>query len=250
MIHYVYKITNKINGKFYIGKKSSKNIDDNYYGSGVVIRQAIKKYGIDNFQKEILKTFNTSEEAFLYESTLVTTDLINDKNCYNQVTGGELTGGVVFSEEAKRKRSSHHIGVKRSSQTRELQSKKKKEFIEKFGTESFGKGSFYVYNESTKEMKRVIDGIIPEGFVKGGCPKKMVKTMFISNLETLEVRKIPKDDIIPEGWIKGNLNNKNKISIYNIETKQVKKIKKTDVIPEGWELGGGGVYSNNKERKW
>jgi hypothetical protein len=58
----IYKITNLINGKVYIGKHETKNINDNYFGSGKLIRRAIKKYGISNFKKEILFQFSSREE--------------------------------------------------------------------------------------------------------------------------------------------------------------------------------------------
>jgi group I intron endonuclease len=48
----IYKITNNINGKVYVGKQSTNR--KNYYGSGKLIKQAIKKYGIENFTKEII----------------------------------------------------------------------------------------------------------------------------------------------------------------------------------------------------
>ena len=55
MNHYVYEITNLINGMKYIGKRSCKcNIeDDRYMGSSFIVKNAIKKYGIENFKKEI-----------------------------------------------------------------------------------------------------------------------------------------------------------------------------------------------------
>lgn len=49
----IYKITNKINGKIYIGKSTTNN--ENYYGSGISINRAIKKYGKENFTKKILE---------------------------------------------------------------------------------------------------------------------------------------------------------------------------------------------------
>jgi group I intron endonuclease len=56
---YIYKTTNLINGKMYIGS-SKKNPKDNwsYYGSGRNIVNAIKKYGKENFTKEILVESN------------------------------------------------------------------------------------------------------------------------------------------------------------------------------------------------
>jgi len=61
--HIIYKIINTVNNKIYIGKHSTGNIGDGYLGSGIIILRAIKKYGIDKFEKEILFKFNTEEEA-------------------------------------------------------------------------------------------------------------------------------------------------------------------------------------------
>lgn len=89
--HYFYKITNLINGHFYYGVHNTNNLKDGYMGSGNRLQYAYKKYGIENFNKEILKYFDTSKEAFEYESEIVTEDLVKDNNCYNQKTGGDYS---------------------------------------------------------------------------------------------------------------------------------------------------------------
>lgn len=86
--HYFYKITNTINGHFYYGVHSTDDINDGYMGSGKRLHYAYKKYGIENFVKEILKYFNTAAEAYKYEAEVVTEDLININECYNICTGG------------------------------------------------------------------------------------------------------------------------------------------------------------------
>lgn len=48
---YVYKITNNVNGKIYIGQKKSEKLLENYWGSGKLIVEAIKKYGKIIFQR-------------------------------------------------------------------------------------------------------------------------------------------------------------------------------------------------------
>lgn len=57
---YIYKTTNLINGKVYIGKcKSSEEKSSEYLGSGIYLKKAIKKYGIENFKKEIVESCNS-----------------------------------------------------------------------------------------------------------------------------------------------------------------------------------------------
>ena len=88
-IHYFYKITNLINNHFYYGIHSTNNINDGYMGSGSRLHRAYKKYGIENFQKKILKYFDTREELAQYEAKIVNEELIADPNCYNIQGGGE-----------------------------------------------------------------------------------------------------------------------------------------------------------------
>lgn len=95
----VYKVKNKINGKIYIGVHKTENIDDNYKGSGTIIRHAHKKYGKQNFSKEIIDTFPTKEEAYSLEKALVNKDFISLNTNYNIKIGGE--GGWDFVNSNK-----------------------------------------------------------------------------------------------------------------------------------------------------
>lgn len=89
MKYYFYKTTNTENGKYYFGIHSSECPGkDNYCGSGTALKKAIEKYGRDKFTVEILKEFDSIEEAYDYERTHVTVEQVLDKNCYNIQPGG------------------------------------------------------------------------------------------------------------------------------------------------------------------
>lgn len=95
--HYFYKITNTINNHFYYGIHSTNDLNDGYMGSGSRLKIAIKKYGIENFSKEIIKFFNNREELAKYEAEIVTESLVHDPNCYNMIVGGDcfITSGTT-----------------------------------------------------------------------------------------------------------------------------------------------------------
>lgn len=88
----IYKTTNLINGKFYIGQDS--NNDNSYLGSGLLIGKAIKKYGKQNFSKEILEYCETKEQ--LNEREKFWIDALSATTLgYNISFGG--TGGDLFN---------------------------------------------------------------------------------------------------------------------------------------------------------
>jgi hypothetical protein len=105
MFYTIYKITNTINGKFYIGKHKTKDLDDGYMGSGKILKHAISKYGLDNFHKEILHICKDEAHMDLLESILVVPDAETN---YNLCEGGK--GGWSFinaQPEIRQKRREH-----------------------------------------------------------------------------------------------------------------------------------------------
>lgn len=91
MFFTVYKITNTTNGKFYIGMHKTDNLDDGYMGSGIRIKNAIKKYGIECFQKEILFVFDNENDMKNKEKELV---VVDEHTTYNLCDGGK--GGFSY----------------------------------------------------------------------------------------------------------------------------------------------------------
>lgn len=120
---YVYQVTNLLNNKKYIGS-SNKEPKDNwsYYGSGKLIKQAIEKYGKENFKKEILE--ETKKDARLVEKKYL--DKINAKNnpkYYNMTN--DAVGSSFHSREGRKSKSKKLTGRKLSKKVREKISKNK-----------------------------------------------------------------------------------------------------------------------------
>lgn len=92
MNHYVYETTNLINGKKYIGKRSCKCAieEDKYMGSGILISKSIKKYGKENFRKDILEICNSEDMAFEREKYWIKHyNAVESREFYNIKDGGE-----------------------------------------------------------------------------------------------------------------------------------------------------------------
>lgn len=149
---YVYKITNNINGKIYIGlhKHNEDRIDENYWGSGLLISYAIAKEGKENFSREILEWCDNRES--LIDREIYWIDKLDARNPevgYNIASGGyggdlgeivrkriseaqmgpkHWNYGKHRSEETKKKISESCKGIKRTEECRKRMSELKKQY--------------------------------------------------------------------------------------------------------------------------
>ena len=89
MNYIIYKITNRLNGKYYIGRHATKNVHDSYMGSGIGIKNAINKYGIENFTKEIIAEADSADALWDLEKEIVNEDVVKDPMSYNNAYGGK-----------------------------------------------------------------------------------------------------------------------------------------------------------------
>lgn len=155
----VYKVTNNLNGKYYIGIQNTN--DDNYLGSGVAIVRAVKKYGRDNFTKEVLHTCNTKEETAKLEAEIVTESLVNDPMCYNMKLGGfggsmKGTKRPTRSKEYINKQSSSKLGANNPRHSGMIQTPW---------------GDYESYNLAAKACPESITG----GYILAACTKNNTK---------------------------------------------------------------------------
>lgn len=101
--HYMYKITNIINNKFYIGIHATDDLGDGYFGSGYYLKLAIKKYGKINFIKEIMEYFTSYDKLNKREREIVNIDFVKRRDTYNNEIGG--AGGKYWTDELRKKMS-------------------------------------------------------------------------------------------------------------------------------------------------
>lgn len=94
----VYQTTNLINGRTYVGVHRTHDPNDDYLGSGKALLTAVKKYGKENFRKEVLAICETEQEMFELERELVSEDVTQDRSNYNLAPGGR-EGKVISYEQ-------------------------------------------------------------------------------------------------------------------------------------------------------
>lgn len=218
----IYKITNLVNGKIYIGKDTTN--DSNYFGSGKLIKLSIQKYGKENFTKEILEEcydYNTLSirEKFWIEH-YNSSDLTKGYNISPGGNGGDTMSNNpnldtikrkisekmkvrVFSEKHKENLSKNHhstkikkgktyeelYGVEFAEQYKEKLKKARK----KYKTEKERLGGKY---EQTINKLRI-------KFSGDNNPMKKNKFLWYYNEVTKEQRRFVTGSEIPEGFIRG-----------------------------------------------
>ena len=89
MKHILYKTSNILNGRFYIGIHSTKNPNDGYLGSGKRLKYEINKYGRESFRVEVMEILPTRKALEEREAQIVTPQLLSDPLCLNLKNGGE-----------------------------------------------------------------------------------------------------------------------------------------------------------------
>lgn len=210
MYYLIYKITNIINEKIYIGKHQTQDINDDYMGSGKLLKRAILKYGIQNFKKEILFLLNNEQEMNEKEKELVNTEFLSSENTYNLCPGGHggfgyinknglnLYGANVRNLEIHRKRGREILANKilydknyRQKYTENV-SKSLKEYYKTHEGTFKGK-------KHTEETKKIISEK-RKGTGKG-IENSQAGSFWVTN--GIENKKIKKDGIIPDGFFKG-----------------------------------------------
>lgn len=212
MYYIIYKITNQIDGKFYIGSHKTENLDDNYMGSGKYLKYAQEKYGIENFTKEILFVFDTPDEMYKKEAEIVNEEFLATNNTYNLKIGG-FGGWDYINSNPEKYLTEKRLSSLISASERNFRWKQKFENDQNFRDK--------IFDNLSKAFQKSRENN-PEGTFKG--KKHSPETRKIMSEKSKERMKDPKNNTqYGTMWITNGLENK--------------KIKKEDSIPNGWKKG-------------
>ena len=197
MNYTVYKIVNKTNGKIYVGAHQTKDLNDGYFGSGLVIRRAVEKYGVENFDKEILHIFDNSDDMFSKEAEIVNEEFVTRDDTYNLKLGG--FGGWDYVNTNHNNKG------------------------------NFRKTGNYGFKKRATDFTKLRIGLAL--YYANGGPRP-----FLGKFHTDETKKKIGDANSKRQSGKGN-SQFGKMWIYNEDLKESKRIDKNTTIPEGWKKG-------------
>jgi hypothetical protein len=223
MFYTIYKTTNLTNGKFYIGKHQTDNLDDGYLGSGKHLKCAIGKYGHDKFSKEILYVFDNEIEMNQKEFELVTQEFCLREDTYNICVGGHGGFGYINSQP--------ELVAKRDAYKNKLAGRNaaNKVLVEKYGSlTNFNRVGSPLGLKKIEELRNndpEFDHKMRQS-AKRGLEKAL-------STESKEKRK---NTMRERGHSKGASNSQYG-TFWITDGSKNKKIKKSDQIPEGWYKG-------------
>lgn len=217
MYYLIYKITNRLNNKIYVGKHKTEDKSDGYFGSGTLLKRSVEKHGKENFSKEILIECSSEEEMNQKEADIVDEDFIARDDTYNIKLGGQggfdhiNKNGLNNNGKTKEqlalqgKRGAQVLKDKfeSDSEFRNEQSEKRRLNAMRFNFPEIGKNAFtgkHHTDETRKKMSEARKG----KFSKEKNPN--YGKIWITNGN--ESKMILKTDQIPDGWRKGHVNRK------------------------------------------
>jgi hypothetical protein len=206
MKYIIYKTTNKLDGKYYIGCHCVKNENDNYLGSGKYLTSAIKKYGKENFKFEILHQVNSKEEMFELERQIVNENLVKDPMSYNLKIGGSGGNpGIVGAFKGKQHSAETKEKIRNTALTQITTDQKR----QKLSQNNWAKKDPTAQRQHVKEINlgRPKSEIQKQKLSAIQTGKKLVNNGVISTWANSEDVSV----LVSQGWTLGKI--KNNVSV-------------------------------------
>jgi len=184
---------------------STSNLDDGYMGSGRYLRRSIRKYGILNFNKEILEFFGTRELLIEAEKQVITPEMITDINCMNLMGGG--SGGFISVEQQKHRSEcagkAHGERIKNDLEYRiRFLERITKIMLDNIKYGKMLKSKRFTNKKHSEKSKQSI-GLANSIKQKGNLNSQYGTCWITNDNENKKIKKEDFDKWIGEGWIKG-----------------------------------------------
>jgi hypothetical protein len=209
--YYIYKTTNIVNGKYYIGMHTTDNLNDGYVGSGKRLWYSINKYGKENFKCEILEMLPDSSSLRKREIELVNEDLLKDSMCMNLTVGGG-DGFYFINKKGLNNKSNQFILGNKASVEKLRTDEKWRIRHSKIASENMKKSHIlgkikydtFTGKKHSEETKRKIGQT--NSIKQKGKNNSQFGSKWITNGE--ENKKIKMMETVPTGWKLGRVTKK------------------------------------------
>lgn len=283
MYYIVYKTTNLINNKIYVGIHKQPTLKfDGYLGSGLLLNRAINNIGRDNFIRELLFSYNTLDESRSKEKEIVNEDFCKREDTYNISIGG--TGGNTMAGYTQKEKQAVYDKQKTTyfangSNIYEGEKLlKAQENMRKIRIQPDNKGKVHTEEQNRNHSNNIKGRIaitnwsenrkiwpheeIPEGWEKGfylsddkkfkGHSPEILQILSDKRKDKIYITDgvtnvlVDSIYIIPDGWYQGLTRHKKDKLVFITDGVISRKIKLDDTIPEGWRKGRTFKSGNKK----
>jgi hypothetical protein len=204
--HFIYKTTNVLSGKYYIGMHSTDNLNDGYMGSGTRLRYSINKHGEENHKREILEFVDSRIELKKREEEIVTMNEVAKVDCMNLKVGGY--GGFKDDEHRKKCSDAGNIAYSeriknddefRSEVTKRLMDNTKQAHENGNCKYDNFKGKTHNEESKVKMSNKAKERVGKKNSQYGTC-------WITNNKENKKIKKEDLDIYIKDGWERGRTN--------------------------------------------
>ncbi len=240
--HFIYKITNMITNKFYVGMHSTFNLEDGYFGSGKILKYSVNKYGKDNHKMEILEFLPSREDLMEKEEVIINEDLLKNPLSMNLSIGGKgnfkeedrMKGSKLGNEKIKSMFADGSLeawnkGLKMPSPTEESNKKRSKTLKDRYKKEEHHSKGKTTWNKGLKGVQ-----VAWNKGMKMAKKKKNKKKITREDLHKIELAAQRKEQV-KQGFFDGRFKtkvvpNKKKVAKKKLARKKIDLDKDGDMV--------------------